>query len=273
VQIDWLTLAAQVVNFVILLVLLHRFLYRPIMGVMAEREQEIADRLEAADEAREKADAAAEEAEAERRDVEERRDELLDEARQEAAERRDELLEQARREVEEKKGRWLRSVEKEQEDLSGELERRVAGLLGDALENALRDLAGEDLEREVQRMFLKRLDELDEDRRSELREATGSNGRKAVVRSSFEPADERRQELEDAITELLGDGPEIRFEVDDELIAGIEVAAGDRRIAWSVRDYLRSLEEAVLSRLRETAERGRSSGGAGDAGGESAEAT
>ena len=44
-QIDWLTVAAQIVNFLVLIWLLQRFLYRPITNAMARREARIEERL------------------------------------------------------------------------------------------------------------------------------------------------------------------------------------------------------------------------------------
>ena len=53
--INWFTVAAQVVNFLILLYLLKRFLYRPILGAMEERERRIASAMEEATKAEEAA--------------------------------------------------------------------------------------------------------------------------------------------------------------------------------------------------------------------------
>jgi len=54
-QIDWLTVAAQIVNFLVLIWLLQRFLYKPITNAMRRREERIEDRLAEAKEAREEA--------------------------------------------------------------------------------------------------------------------------------------------------------------------------------------------------------------------------
>ena len=43
-QIDWITVAAQIVNFLILVWLLQHFLYGPITRAMQRREQRIAER-------------------------------------------------------------------------------------------------------------------------------------------------------------------------------------------------------------------------------------
>jgi len=44
VQIDWLTVAAQITNFLVLVWLLHRFLYQPITNAMEQRQAQIEKR-------------------------------------------------------------------------------------------------------------------------------------------------------------------------------------------------------------------------------------
>ena len=44
--INWFTVLAQIINFLILVFLLKRFLYKPILRAMAEREEKMADALE-----------------------------------------------------------------------------------------------------------------------------------------------------------------------------------------------------------------------------------
>ena len=47
--IDWFTVGAQVLNFLILIWLLKRFLYKPILHAIDEREERIATELANAD--------------------------------------------------------------------------------------------------------------------------------------------------------------------------------------------------------------------------------
>ena len=48
-HIDWLTVVAQIVNFLVLVYLLKRFLYGPILQAMDDRQAGIAARLQEAD--------------------------------------------------------------------------------------------------------------------------------------------------------------------------------------------------------------------------------
>ena len=57
-QIDWFTVVAQIVNFLILAGLLAKLLYRPIVSAMQEREERIAARMQAAQEREQAAETA-----------------------------------------------------------------------------------------------------------------------------------------------------------------------------------------------------------------------
>ncbi|MFW6083626.1 MAG: F0F1 ATP synthase subunit B, partial [Gemmatimonadota bacterium] len=98
-QIDWFTFVAQVLNFLILVLLLRRFLYRPVLRVIEEREEGIRSRVREAEEDREgarRAAAAAREREAE---IESERKERLRAVETDVAAIRRELLEEAREEA------------------------------------------------------------------------------------------------------------------------------------------------------------------------------
>ncbi len=56
-SIDWITVVAQLLNFLVLVWLLKRFLYRPILDGIDAREVEISTRMAEATEARKKAEA------------------------------------------------------------------------------------------------------------------------------------------------------------------------------------------------------------------------
>ena len=47
--LDWFTVAAQIANFAILVWLLKRFLYRPVLDAMAAREKRVRETVAAAD--------------------------------------------------------------------------------------------------------------------------------------------------------------------------------------------------------------------------------
>ena len=124
--IDWFTVLAQVVNFLVLVLILKRFLYKPILGAVQERERKIASRLEGAEQARKEALLRTEELGREREALEKAKEQLLTEARKEVQQRREKSLEQARKEIATLRKAWLDGVEEEKEAFSRKLKIRVA---------------------------------------------------------------------------------------------------------------------------------------------------
>ncbi|HOP36238.1 MAG TPA: hypothetical protein PL090_07925, partial [Syntrophales bacterium] len=119
--IDWFTVAAQILNFLILVFLLKHFLYDRIIGAMDERERKIRGRLEDAEEKKREREEEAETYRRKNRELEDKRKEILDAARDEAEEKRKELVRQARENVESLRTQWRESLQREQESFLGEL--------------------------------------------------------------------------------------------------------------------------------------------------------
>lgn len=157
---DPFTMIAQLINFVVLVVALRHFLYKPVIDAMDERENKIAQRLTDADEREHEAEAAAESYRRRQVEIDDRRDELLENAGHDAAERRTELIEQAREDVEDRRNRWLQGLRREREDLDRELQRRVGAEVLVVGRRALVALADADIER---RALDKALDHLEAD--------------------------------------------------------------------------------------------------------------
>ena len=84
--IDWFTVVAQIVNFVVLVVLLKHFLYDRIIGAMARREETIRARREAAENEKEEAQQEADAYRKKKEEIEEKRNEMHSQAKQAAEE-------------------------------------------------------------------------------------------------------------------------------------------------------------------------------------------
>ena len=95
-KIDWFTVIAQVINFLILVWLLKRFLYKPILNAIDEREKKIAAQIK--DAVDKKVLAEKEEADFKKRndDFDAQKKTLTDKAIADANTQRDKLLEDAK---------------------------------------------------------------------------------------------------------------------------------------------------------------------------------
>src|SRR5688572_4022122 len=114
-QIDWFTFTAQVLNFLVLVWLLKRFLYGPIHRAIDERERTIAQRLEAAAERESAAVATQKSYEHQQAELAHLKESLLADAAAEAEQWRKERLQELREEVAQARRTWHESIAREQQ--------------------------------------------------------------------------------------------------------------------------------------------------------------
>lgn len=243
--IDWFTVAAQAVNFLILAWLLKRFLYKPILAAMDEREQRIAAQIHDAEAQKAEAGKRCEDLRGAQEKFEQARQTLLDQAMTEASATRQRLTEESRREIDALRARWREALHADQKSLRAELSCRVQRETLAITRKVLRDLAGRDLEQQIARAFIDRLRELNGAEKARLADFVKVSGRPVVVRSAFDLPPPERVEIERTVRETLVPEARVEFEEAPDLLGGIELASDGHKIAWSIGDYLTSLEDCV----------------------------
>ena len=253
--IDWFTVIAQVINFLILVWLLKRFLYRPILNAIDAREKRIAAKI---------ADADAKETEAQKqREEYQQKNELFDQQRNthmnevlEAAKaERAQLLDAARQESDDLRASFQQALRNEQRSLNEELSRRAREEVFAIARKTLSDLAGTSLEQRVTEIFLDRLRELNTAQITELKSAFKISSDDALlVRTAFKLSAQQRAAIDTVIAEILGKQKPVEFIIVPDLVSGIEISSDGRKIAWSIADYLGSLAKSVDDLLKNKSE-------------------
>ena len=249
--IDWVTVAAQIVNFLILVGLLRKFLYAPIIRSMDEREAKIADRLDDARRSKETAQQEAEEYRERNKELDAKRAEMMQEAKTEAEQLRKELVQQARSEVEEKKQAWLETTAREQDAFLSDLRIRAGDRILAISRQALADLANRQMERQVVEVFLEALEGTDPAELGDFDRSEGEDVGGLTVSSAFELQDDLRDQLMQKIREWIGQPVRLDFTVSRELLSGIELRSNGRKIVWNLKEYLDSLEQSIRKILEE----------------------
>jgi F-type H+-transporting ATPase subunit b len=246
VLIDWFTVIAQIINFLILVVLLKIFLYDRVVQAIDQRKEQAESAFGEAEQKQQQAKQTRQEFEQKQADLEEQKDAILSDARQEGRDKRDELVEEARQDVQEKRQQWARSLEQHQREFMDRLREELARQLSAAARKILRDLADVDLERQVVATFLTRVESMSDEDRSELTKTVG-DGDSVTVMTAWELSQDQREEIESRLREPLGldDGQGPEFATADDLICGIEVRGGGQRVGWHLSAYLSELTSSV----------------------------
>lgn len=247
--IDWYTVGAQIINFVILVWLLKRFLYRPILRAIDAREARIAADLSDAKETRAKAEREREKFENKNADLERQRDERLEEVTREASHKRHRLMDAARRAAEQLRAKQIEALRREQDSLSQDIVRKARAEVLAISRQALEDLANQSLESAMTDVFLDRLQGLDESNRRELADDLAGSGDAISLRSAFPLPEVQQTRLREALTNALETEITIRFEAAPEIIGGIELVGGGHKLGWSIEEYLHALERHLVERI------------------------
>jgi F-type H+-transporting ATPase subunit b len=243
--VDWFTTAAQIVNFLILVWLLKRFLYKPILGAMDEREKRMENAFAEAE--LQKTAAENERAVFERKSLEfeEQKRRLLQAATEQAGEERKKMVAEAREEVDDLKARWRTSIEQEKQTLLNEFSARVGNEVVEISQKLLSDLANVQLEDCITRRFLEELATLTPTKRNQLRSVFAVPvGKPVVARSPFELPESSRMQIRAALQEQFAI-VDVQFVVAPELLGGIEISANGHQVSWTIQSYLSSLQQEI----------------------------
>jgi F-type H+-transporting ATPase subunit b len=241
----WFTVGAQILNFVILVWLLKHFLYRPIQNAIDAREKRIADELAAADSSKKEAQALADALRIKEQKFDAERAALLTKAGAEAQADRARLLQEARKDADDWRAAQQAALRIERATLGNEIARLVTSEAVDIARKTLGDLAASGLEESIGDVFARRLQQLTAKQKETLAAALGSQAEPAVVRSRFDLPAASRARIQDALNRALAADVHLRFETAADGICGVELTANGQKLAWSVADYLKSLQRKM----------------------------
>lgn len=243
--IDWFTVAAQALNFIILVWLLKRYLYRPILNAIDARDKRIAKEL---------ADANTKETEAEKeRDkfqkknetFDRQRNELMSKAKNDAEAERQRLFDEARQAADALRAKRQETLNSEFQNLHQEIIRHNREEVFAIARKMLTDLAGTTLEDRMCEVFTRRLRELGDKPKEELAKALKTSRDPVLVQSAFELAPAHQAAIQQALNKTFSSEIRVRFETAPDVISGIKLTVNGWKLAWNISDYLTSLEKSV----------------------------
>jgi len=147
--IDWFTVVAQAINFLVLVWLLKRFLYKPIVTAMDAREQKIASQLRDAERQKAEAESEAAKLRAAQEEFEQQKQILLGQAKTEAEALRQRLTDEVRQDIEDMRERWQEALKEEQGAFRAQVANGIRREVFSIARNVLADLAGVDVEAQI----------------------------------------------------------------------------------------------------------------------------
>jgi F-type H+-transporting ATPase subunit b len=248
--IDWFTVGAQAVNFLILVWLMKRFLYRPVLAAIDEREKKIAGELKDAADATARAGKEREDLRVQTESLHGRREELLRAAAADADIQRQQLLESARTEAQALRVKSLAALSAEQTELQVEIVSRARREAFALTRKTLAGLADTTLEDRMLEVFIHRVEDLNEVQKVQLiAPPVDTRARSAVLRSAFELTPAQQAHVTAAFREWPCAGATLTFETAPALICGVELSVDGQKLTWNITAYLAAVEEKAQELL------------------------
>ena len=249
-KINWFTVIAQIINFFVLVWLLRRFLYKPVLKAIDERENKIASELK---------DAKAKETEAKKEQAEflkrnekfdQQKKKLMDNVIAETNEEREKLLEGARNEAAVLRSKLEKSLDAMQENLEHDIAQKTQEEVFAITRKTLKDLASMSLEEQSVNIFVNRLKELKNEEKKKLTDAFKSGSDFILVQTAFDLPSKQQTEIKSTVNEILGTKTQFQFKTVPKLISGIELTSNGYKLAWSISEYLSSIQKSISETMK-----------------------
>ncbi len=246
-ELNWTTFTLEILNFLVLVWVLKRLLYQPILKVIAERKAQILNTLV--------------DAETQRKDAQSLREQY--ENRQAEWNREKETVQNRMiEEVNAEKTRLLAglqvSLEQEREKARALEERRLTDLTRQAVDAAivqggrfaarlLTRLASAELEAKLVEILLEDLRRIPDERRQAIRTACAKADVSAIVTSAHVLSEPQQKSVVEAVQSLLGRPVSCEWREDRDLLAGIRLSLGPWMMGANLQDELKAFSETAQS--------------------------
>ncbi|MDP4285226.1 MAG: F0F1 ATP synthase subunit B [Bacteroidota bacterium] len=250
-QINWFTVIAQVINFLILVWLLKRFLYKPVLNAIDEREKKIADQLNDAEAKKAEAQKERDEFEQKNEDFDKEREARLDKVQEDAKAEKQRLFEEVRTESNTLRAKYETALKQEEQNIADTIKRKTQDEVFAIASKALSDLASASLEEQLIKMFVKRIQDLNEEEKKNFREAFSNSNTTIIIKSAFELQASSKENVEKAINEITGKETNFQYQPVPELVSGIEIDAENYKLSWNIESYLEALKKNITEPLVE----------------------
>lgn len=242
-ELSWTTFVLEIINFLVLVWILKRFLYKPVLNIIAKRQNDIEQSLTQAAQQTETALQLQQQYENRLADWEQQKQQQQNTLNAELEAERSRLLSNVQEELEQEREKSRITEQRLRDDTQQRLEHI-------ALENAtyftaklLTKLSGPELETQIIDVLLEQLADLPEQRIAALRASCTGEATEAVVSSAYPVSESKQQQIQQGVNALVSCKIPIRYEQDNDLIAGIRLTIGAWVLQANIADELKGFAE------------------------------
>lgn len=239
------TLLFQVINFVILLYILRRILYKPIREIIEKRRGLIAKTVEDAEKTKKEALGLKEKHQEEMNKLNELQGKMLEQTREEALKDRNKLLDEAKKEAAKINEKEKALFDAEKMRIESELKNKTLEMVSVFASNLLKDISDEELHKAIFRKLLKENGRI-------ISDISRIKGKEEVLNidivTAYQLPMDDIKTFQETLESQLARKVKINTTIDKTLIAGARIKAYDMIYDSSLAGQI----NALASQLKET---------------------
>jgi len=239
-EIDFTTLILELVNFLILMLLLKHFLYKPILNVVGQRQANIDQQLQAAQTARNEAVKIQADYQDRLAQIDRERQQAMHLLEEEMNTKRAKTLQDIRDAATREEEKSLRARENKELQWRREVEQQALLLSTRFAANLLRRVTDADLHHRLVQLALEEFQSLDDSQRQQL-----VNQGNAIISTAITLNNDEQQQLRDCLQKNLKIKGDVAFKENKDLIAGIRLAVGAWTLGFNLADELSGFANCI----------------------------
>ena len=242
-ELNWTTFVLEILNFLVLLWILKRFLYRPVLAALTQRQENIEQKLDEA--ARLKAEGTKLEQQYQNRmeDWDREKQRAGDALLQEIQALRIKKLEELKQELASEKEKAAVIDQRHQTETQQQYQQKAHQQGAKFSARLLSAVAGPELEQRLFELLLNTFDQLNQEQLTKLRDNCKSTENKISIISATALSDASKKQLQDKLSQLCERTIEPEYEEDQTLIAGIRLIVGAWVLHLNIRDELKGFAD------------------------------
>jgi F-type H+-transporting ATPase subunit b len=250
-QLNWSTVLLQILDFVIMALILWRFLFKPVVRILDERSARVTGALNDAEQKQQSAEAMRSEYEQKLAEAEEQVVAMQQQAQEELARARRQVLDETRQELTAMRSNAENEIREARHQAILQHRQALGQLITDLSARMIDEATSDGFQEGALEQFVRRLAALpEEDYRQAVQLGTEEEVRVELV-SACEMDSERRAQIDAQVEELAGQPIEISYRVDPDLVAGAMLRFGDLMIDGSLTGQLERLREHYMAELEQ----------------------
>lgn len=244
-ELNWSTFVLEIINFLVLVWILKRFLYRPVLSILDKRREKIEQSMVEAKQQHDDAVALEQQYHERLNTWEHEKLQLRETLQQELQEERKQKLEALKNELDTEREKARVIEQRSQSETQRQYHHKAHEQAARFASKVLTAVASEDVESRLFDLFIKSFDELSEAKQKNIINAYKSASDTITVSSVFTLSTEQKKLLEQKISELVNQPVNVTYTQDKTLLAGLRISIGAWALRINLKDELNGFTELL----------------------------